>query len=137
LLFSTWGLSGNMSSKIPLAIPALIILFFTLRAMWRLASRHHFWMTLSAFVLFGSVAFQEDLEFTLKWPWWAQGLRVGIEEGTELLGVFLLLSVVVSATARPGAIRSLVHLAPQVETFTGLRPTVVLLTLLSLFLSQF
>src|SRR5215204_286328 len=29
LLFSTLGLSGNMSSKIPLAIPAFIILVFT------------------------------------------------------------------------------------------------------------
>jgi hypothetical protein len=131
LFFSSWGLSGNMSSKIPLAIPALLILIFTLRGMWRLACRRRFWLTLSAFVLLSSVAFQEYLEFTLDWPWWAQGLRVGIEEGTELLGVFLLLSVVASAAARPGAIESLAHLAPRVETFIGLRPAVLLLTLLS------
>jgi hypothetical protein len=98
-----------MSSKIPLAIPALLILIFTLRGMWYLARHRHFWLTVTAF---GSVAFQEYLEFTLEWPWWAQGLRVGIEEGTELLGVFLLLCVVASATARQGAIKSLVHLAP-------------------------
>jgi hypothetical protein len=98
--------------------------------MWRFANRRHFWLTLSAFMLFGSVAFQEHLEFTLEWPWWAQGIRVGIEEGTELLGVFLLLSVVASATARPGEIKSLVHVAPRMETLISLRLPGVFITLL-------
>jgi hypothetical protein len=119
-----------MSSKIALAIPALIILVFTLRAMWRLASRHHFWMTVTAFILFGSVAFQEYLEFTVKWPWWAQGLRVGTEEGTELVGAFLLLSVVVSATDIPGRVKSVISLTPRVETLISLRLPVVFVTLL-------
>jgi hypothetical protein len=129
-LFSAWSLSGNMSSKIALAIPALLILIFTLRGMWRFACRRHFWMTLSAFILFGSVAFQEYLEFTVKWPWWAQGLRVGIEEGTELLGVFLLLSVVASATDVPRRVKSVTDLTPRVETLISLRLPVVLATLL-------
>ncbi|RJP83247.1 MAG: hypothetical protein C4522_01235 [Desulfobacteraceae bacterium] len=44
-----------------------------------------------AFLLFGSVAFQEFLEHTVSWPDWMMGIRVGIEEGTELIGIFLLL----------------------------------------------
>jgi hypothetical protein len=41
-LFSTWSLSGSMTSKIPLAVPGLVVLIFTLRSMWRLADRRHF-----------------------------------------------------------------------------------------------
>lgn len=98
--------------------------------MWRLAWRHYFWMTLGAFVLFGSVAFQEYLEFYVKWPWWAQGLRVGVEEGTELVGVFLLLSVVVSAMDAPERVKSFIDLTPRVETLISLRLPVVFVTLL-------
>jgi hypothetical protein len=133
LFFSTWGLAGNMSSKIPLALPAIVILIVTLREMWRHGCRRHFYLTLSAFALFSSVAFQEYLEFSLNWPWWAQGLRVGFEEGTELLGVFLLLCVVASPVPRPESANPLAQLVPRARTFIALKPTVVLVTLLSLF----
>ena len=88
LLFSSWGLSGSMSSLIPLAVPVLLILVVTLHRMLRIANRRGFWLTLCAFLAFGSVAFQEYLEHKLQWPWWARGLRVGVEEGTELVGFF-------------------------------------------------
>jgi hypothetical protein len=84
LLFLAWGLSGNTSSKIPFAIPALIILIFTLRAMWRLAWRHYFWMTLGAFVLFGSVAYQEYLEFTSSGPGGLKAFESGSKKARSL-----------------------------------------------------
>jgi hypothetical protein len=76
-----------MSSKIPLAIPALLADLHATRDVV-LCSSLPFLVDIDCFIIFGSVAFQEYLEFTLKWPWWGQGRRVGIEEGTELLGFF-------------------------------------------------
>ena len=130
LLFSSWGLSGSMSSLIPLAVPVLLILVVTLHRMLRIANRSAFWLTLCAFLAFGSVAFQEYLEHKLQWPWWARGLRVGVEEGTELVGVFLLLSVVLASPAHSKRAKSILCLRPQLATLIGLRPAVTLLTLL-------
>jgi hypothetical protein len=129
-LFSSWGLSGNMNSLIPLAVPALLLLLFTLQRMWNLANRRCFWLTLSAFIILGSVASQEDLEHTLQWPWWARGMRFVIEEGTELVGIFLLLSVVLGATVTTGMVKSIRSLMPRAETLIQLRPTVAYLSLL-------
>jgi len=131
LLFSWWGLSGRMSALIPLALPVFLILTFTLQRMWSVVDRSRFWLTLSAFILFGSVALQEYLEHAVAWPWWALGIRVGIEEGTELIGVFLLLYVAVSAGGHAGKLRSAADLVPRPETLAGLRPVVVFITLSS------
>jgi hypothetical protein len=126
-LFEPWGLSGSIKSKIPLALPALLLLIVTLRRMWSLSNRRHFWFTLSAFILFGSVAFQEHVEHTIAWPWWAEGIRVGIEEGTELIGVFLLMAVPMSSEKG----RSIIDLAPRTVTLVELKPAVACVTLLS------
>ncbi len=130
LLFGPWGLSGTIKSKIPLALPGLLLLIFTLRRMWSLANRRPFWLTLSAFTLFGSVAFQEHLEHTLAWPWWAAGIRVGIEEATELVGVFLLLSVFNPARHHSGPV-SILSLAPRATTLIQLKTILAFLTLVT------
>jgi len=44
-----------------------------------------------ACLLFGSVVIQEFFESRIDWPSWAEPLRLGIEEGTELFGIFVLL----------------------------------------------
>lgn len=41
------------------------------------------------FICFASTAFQEYLEHTVNWPEWTMALRVGVEEGIELLGSIL------------------------------------------------
>jgi hypothetical protein len=43
------------------------------------------------FSCFGSVVAQEFFEHNVNWPQWALGLRVGVEEGSELLGILLCL----------------------------------------------
>jgi hypothetical protein len=65
---------------------------------------------LPAFFVFGGVAVQEYLERYGSWPEWSLGLRVGLEEGSELLGVFLLfLGIVPQRTwIAPGSLRALV-----------------------------
>ncbi len=44
----------------------------------------------SAFFVFACVALQEHLEHHFAFPEWSLGIRVGVEEGSELLGFFLL-----------------------------------------------
>jgi hypothetical protein len=44
-----------------------------------------------SFACFASVALQEQLEHALDWPAWALPLRLGVEEGTELVGMTLLI----------------------------------------------
>lgn len=44
----------------------------------------------AAFFVFGGVALQEHLENIVTWPAWSEGIRTGVEEGSELLGAFLL-----------------------------------------------
>jgi hypothetical protein len=126
-VFSSWGVDG----LIPIAVPALLILLFTLHAMSRLSNRRLFWLTFAACIVLGSVVFQEHLEHALKWPWWAKGLRFGVEEGTELLGIFLLLCAVVSPKVSSGKSKSITRLAPRAETLIRLRPAIVVVALLS------
>jgi hypothetical protein len=50
--------------------------------------------------LFGSVALQEYLEHAGSWANWALGLRVAMEEGSELLGMLLIFSGIVPHRAQ-------------------------------------
>jgi hypothetical protein len=128
VLLESWGLAGSVRSLVPLALPALFVLSITLRGMWTFKNRRAFWLTSGAFVLFGSVAVQEYFEHAVVWPWWAAGIRVGIEEGTELVGVFLLLCGVMRARDSSRGVYVL-DLAPRPETLIRLRPAVALVTL--------
>jgi hypothetical protein len=129
-LFSSWGFSESMTCLVPLAVPALLILGFTLHRMYHHTNRRCFRLTLGAFLILGSVALQENLEHTLTWPWWSRGVRVGVEEGCELVGVFLLLSAVLSATADLEEVKSSADLAPRAETLIRLKAVLIFLTLL-------
>jgi len=54
------------------------------------------------FAAFGLGIFQEYLEQSLLMPDWTKGLRVGAEEGTELIGMFLILCGIVVEQNRRG-----------------------------------
>jgi hypothetical protein len=129
-LFAPWGLSGR-HAFLPLALPAFLIVIFTLERMSRFRELRCFWLTLGACVLLGSVVLQEHLEYSIQWPFWARGIRFGVEEGTELAGIFLLLTVVLAPTLRSEKFVSVAHIFPSSGTLIRLKSTVVLLTLLS------
>ena len=129
-LFASWGFSERYA-LLPLALPAVLLLSWTLQRLVRLPDRRHFWLTLSAFLAFGSVAWQEHLEHTIRWPWWVRGIRFGVEESAELGGIFLLFSVVLSAGSPTSRFTSVAHLLPRRETLIRLKPVAVALTLLS------
>lgn len=71
---------------------------------------------LVAFALFGAVAVQEELEFTTRWWGEFDDLRTGLEEGTEMTAMLLLVAAAMGNTAGLSA-----RLTAAVEpTFQGL-----------------
>ncbi len=89
------------AAQIPLGIVGVLLLGYAIGLAWKQGTRKKPLLWLSAgFALFGSVALQEVLEHSTRWPTWLTGIRAGVEEGTELLGMFLILGAVISTGSR-------------------------------------
>jgi hypothetical protein len=129
-LFTSFDLSG-MRATIPLAVPVVFVLIFTLLNMFRLPDRRSLWLTIAALGLFGAVVLQEHLEQSVAWPFWAGGIRCGFEEGTELAGIFLLLTTVLAAGRVAETDGSAMQMFPSSSTLVRMKPVFVFLTLLS------
>lgn len=71
------------------------------------------------FALFASVALQEFIEHKYTWEAWIKGLRVGVEEGTELLGIFFILLAVLKKN-RPDINKSYELILPDKTTHSSL-----------------
>lgn len=69
-------------------------------------------LILLGFSAFGLVVLQEYVQHTLDFPYILKGLRTGMEEGTELLGIFLCLMGVVLERRGSKAFHSLLALIP-------------------------
>lgn len=54
------------------------------------------------FAVLGSTYLHEFAEHRVNWPEWSRGFRVAAEEGTELLGMFVLLNAMVGVRLRLG-----------------------------------
>jgi hypothetical protein len=54
------------------------------------------------FFLFGSVALQEYIGNIVTWRSWASGIRTGVEEGSELIGAFLIFLALIPHRSRNG-----------------------------------
>ena len=87
---------GSWSNYIPYAIAAVSLLIYALiKLSAKTQTRKSALLILVAFILFGSVALQEYIEHAINWTGWLIGVRVGVEEGTELLGTLLSLTAVI------------------------------------------
>ena len=76
----------------PFAAVGGAMLLFTLAKWWpNPATRPSAVLLGLGFACFGSVVVQEIIEHAVDWPIWAIGIRTGIEEGIELLGIYLCL----------------------------------------------
>ena len=124
LLFKPIGLDHQSLAVLPFAIPAALIAVATIVVFWRAGERRRAWLLGSALLLLGSVVLQEKIEHHLHVPAWFAPYRGVVEEGTELLGVYLLLQIVVSAGAR------LASLLPEPKTALRLLvPAAILVSL--------
>jgi len=85
---------GTWWSLLPFALILLSLLGYALVSFWLAREPLRKVALLAfAFALFGTVAFQEFLEHHIAWASWTAVVRGFIEEGTELLGILILLSV--------------------------------------------
>ncbi len=101
LLFKPIGLDDQSLALLPFAIPAGIIALVSLAGFWRGGEKLRARQLFIAFALLGSVVFQEKLEHKLhlEIPADLAPVRGVIEEGTELVGVYFLLKIVLGAGA--------------------------------------
>jgi len=72
------------------------------------------------FTLFATVALQEFIEHKFTWAPWIKGLRVGVEEGTELLGIYFILLAVVKKSS-PELNKSCELILPEKNTYARLK----------------
>ena len=101
LLFKPIGLDDQSLALLPFAIPAAVIAVVALAGFYKGGERRRAVQLAIAFALLGSVVFQEKLEHKLHLEIpaaWAP-VRGVVEEGTELVGVYFLLSILLE----PGA----------------------------------
>lgn len=78
-------------------------------------------LILSGFLSFGFVAVQEYLEHLFIWPHWISGIRVGMEEGSELFGTLLIMLGVIPRrrVACETSFPSIAPLIPNPEEIKG------------------
>ncbi|MDV3347083.1 hypothetical protein QGP82_00120 [Leptothoe sp. LEGE 181152] len=87
---------GGWFNLLPYAIAAVALLTYALILLFReKQSRFSATCILLGFTIFGLVAVQEYFEHALEWPYWLSGIRVAMEEGSELVGMFLCLLALV------------------------------------------
>jgi hypothetical protein len=83
---------GGWSIIIPVGLAGVLFLGYALVLLYRNPdTRRTCLMLFAALVLFGIVAIQEWIEDEVQWPFWMTGIRVGVEEGTEIAAVTLIL----------------------------------------------
>lgn len=113
LLFKPIGLDDQSLALLPFAIPAGLIALVSLAGFFRGGEKPRARQLAIAFALLGSVVFQEKLEHKLhlEIPAALAPVRGVVEEGTELVGVYFLLKIVLA----PGAsvLEALPSLAAQ------------------------
>ena len=87
---------GGWSNLLPYGIAGVVLLTYALTQLFRdRQSRFSAICILLGFMTFGSVVVQEYFEHAIEWPYWLTGARVAMEEGSELVGMFLCLIAVV------------------------------------------
>ena len=119
---------GGWSVVVPvILLGAVPFLYAVLTLLIETTTRKSAILILAGFGLFGSVAVQEYIEHIIIWQSWMVGLRVGIEEGTELLGMFFCFVAVVSQSLhKTNDIRRLLPVPSQLKYLA----TILLLGLL-------
>lgn len=121
---------GGWLSLLPFALVLGGMAFYGIAALMRSPAQRSAGITiLIAFALFGTVAIQEELEFTTRWWGEFDSLRAGLEEGTELIAMLLLVAAAVGNTAGLSA-RSAAPAEPTLQGLDLLRRPIALSGLL-------
>ena len=90
---------GPWLSLLPFAIILLTMLAYALTCLWSTEEhRPQVWLIALGFFFLGSVAFQEFLQHRIDWTGEIRRYRKVVEEGTELLGMIILLKASMTNT---------------------------------------
>ncbi len=90
---------GSWLSKLPFAIILLAMLAYALISLWSAEEqRSKVWPIFLGFFVLGTVPLQEFIEHNFDWTQETMRLRSVLEEGTELLGMIILLKVSMTNT---------------------------------------
>jgi len=94
-----WTGWGMWEASAPFGLVLSLMIAFAAYGLWRDPGRRasSVWLMISM-ALFGTVALQEHLEFQA--PWWGTfaALRAVLEEGTEIIGMLILLRVAMAGS---------------------------------------
>lgn len=105
---------GGWSDLLPYALVCVALCIYSLtKLLATKSSRQSAYLILGAFLLFFSVALQEYLEHAFIWPFWLSGIRVGVEEGTELFALVLCLAALVRQRQKRLKSNSLLAIIPN------------------------
>jgi hypothetical protein len=87
-------LGSGWLSLLPFAVLLMSLLIYALFSLWKNGeSPKRILLIVIGFSLFLTVALQEFLEHRVTWEQWMRPIRGSVEEGTELLGMLILMKV--------------------------------------------
>ena len=109
-----------------LGVIGIAVIFFALRDLFKKpATRKTALFILLGFALYGFAALQEYIEHSYEIPKSFLGLRAVVEEGTELLGTFVILYGIVLQN-KDTSFKSLQEIIPEPDQFDFLPPFLIL-----------
>lgn len=108
---------GSWSNYIPYGLVGIGLTIYALIKLFSQPNtRKSAFLILIAFILFAFVALQEYIEHAVEWSDWLVGIRVGVEEGTELLAIFLYLLAIILQRKGQQRTNNLLTLFPNFQT---------------------
>lgn len=115
------SLISGWSGMVPFALIIFCLIIYSVFSLYKTKdTKKNALYILIAFTVYGSVALQEFMEHLLTWPIWLTGLRVGIEEGCELLGTFLIIYAAIYKKAEHTP-KNIFSLFPTLNTMHSLK----------------
>lgn len=113
--------AGGFNNLLPVIFVFILVLAYALGVLFRMRETRKttIWIAV-AFGLLGSVVLQERLEHAFEWPMWMAGIRVGIEEGSELLAFLLIWAGLVMEKQKTLPIKTLLVAIPDPQQMKSL-----------------
>ena len=116
---------GSFKGYIPYASILFLLFLFSFSVLFlNIRTRKSAVLIGCGFMMYGLVALQEYLEHIIIWPYYLKGIRVGVEEGTELMGTLIILfGVLPQRRIKFNRVSSFsfLPLIPYVSIFKGFR----------------
>ena len=112
---------GSWFNYIPYGLVGISLTIYALIKLFSQPNtRKSAFLIVIAFILFASVALQEYIEHAVEWSDWLVGIRVGVEEGTELLAILFYLLAIMLQRTKQHKTNNILTLLPNFQTIKHL-----------------